>query len=113
MRNNKIIQFGPRPLAIGEKPKGLDTTARYSKEELETMARKFIAQNAPDVKLDNLTPNFGDKEGVNYFFRWENTSQEVEDIHPFIQVGFYKLDSMKFASCTRKFTDYQTKTKRD
>lgn len=93
-RNNKIIQFGPRPLAIGEKPKSFDTTARYSKEELETMARKFIAQNAPDVKLDNLTPNFGDKEGVNYFFRWENTSQEVEDMHPFIQVGFSRGGSL-------------------
>lgn len=87
-KNNRIIQFGPRPLAIGEAPKQYDTTARYSKNELEAMARQFIATNMPDVKLDNLTSRFGDKEGVNYFFRWEDTSQKVEDMYPFIQVGF-------------------------
>lgn len=87
-RNNSIIQFGPRPLAIGEKSKEFDTTARYSKNELETMARQFIAKNAPDVKVDDLTAKFGDKEGINYFFRWEDTTREIEDMHPFIQVGF-------------------------
>lgn len=87
-RTNRIIQFGPRPLNVGEKGKEFDTTERYSKNELETMARQFIAANAPDVKLDDLTTRFGDKEGVNYFFRWEDTSQVIEDMHPFIQVGF-------------------------
>ena len=87
-RNNKIIQFGPRPLNVGEKPKDLDTTARYSKDELETMAKEFIAKNAPEVKLDELTARIGDKEGVNFFFRWEDTTREIEDMHPFIQVGF-------------------------
>jgi hypothetical protein len=87
-RNNKIIQFGPRPLNAGEKGKKFDNTARYSKGELETIARAFIAKNAPEVKLDDLTANFGDKESVNYFFRWEDTSREIEDMHPFIQVGF-------------------------
>ncbi|OGI36040.1 MAG: hypothetical protein A2259_01800 [Candidatus Moranbacteria bacterium RIFOXYA2_FULL_43_15] len=87
-RNNKIIQFGPRPLSVGEKSKSFDTTDRYSKSELETMARAFVAKNAPEVKLDNLTANFGDKEGVNYFFRWEDITRENEDMHPFIQVGF-------------------------
>ena len=52
------------------------------------MARAFVAKNAPEVKLDNLTANFGDKEGVNYFFRWEDITRENEDMHPFIQVGF-------------------------
>ena len=87
-RNNKIIQFGPRPLNVGEKPKDLDTTARYSKDELETKAKEFIAKNAPEVKLDELTSRIGDKEGVNFFFRWEDTTREIEDMHPFIQVGF-------------------------
>lgn len=87
-RNNKIIQFGPKPLPIGQASKKFDTTDKYSKGELETMARAFIAKNAPEVKLDELTANFGDKEGVNYFFRWEDTSREIEDMHPFIQVGF-------------------------
>lgn len=87
-RNNKIIQFGPRPMNIGETPKNFDTTARYSKEELETMARQFIAKTAPEVKLDELTAKVGDKEGMNFFFRWEDTTREIEDMHPFIQVGF-------------------------
>ncbi|MFZ2975841.1 MAG: hypothetical protein WA055_04435 [Candidatus Moraniibacteriota bacterium] len=87
-RNNKIIQFGPKPLEIGQESKKFDTTDRYSKAELETMARQFIAKNAPEVKVDDLTQKFGDKEGVNYFFRWEDTSREIEDMHPFIQVGF-------------------------
>lgn len=88
VRNNKIIQFGPRPLEIGQEPKEFDTTDRYSKNELETMARQFIAKNAPEVKLDELTAKFGDKEGVNFFFRWEDSTREIEDMHPFIQVGF-------------------------
>ena len=87
-RNNKIIQFGPRPLAVGEKGKTFNTEDKYSKSELETMARQFIAKNVPEVKLDDLSDNFGDKEGVNFFFRWEDTTREIEDIHPFIQVGF-------------------------
>lgn len=88
VRNNKIIQFGPKPLPIGEAPKKFDSTDKYSKDKLEAMARAFIAKNAPEVKLENLTANFGDKDGVNYFFRWEDTSREIEDMHPFIQVGF-------------------------
>ena len=86
-RNNRIIQFGPRPLEIGQEPKKFDTTNRYSKSELETMAREFIAKNVPEVKLDDLAAKVGDKEGVNFFFRWEDTSREIEDMHPFIQVG--------------------------
>ena len=93
-RNNNIIQFGPRPLNIEEKSKEFDTTPRYSKVELETMARQFIAKNASAIKLDGLTPRFGDKEGVNYFFRWEDTSREIEDMHPFIQVGFSRGGSL-------------------
>lgn len=93
-RNNNIIQFGPRPLNVEEKSKEFDTTPRYSKVELETMARQFIAKNASAIKLDSLTPKFGDKEGVNYFFRWEDASREIEDMHPFIQVGFSRGGSL-------------------
>jgi hypothetical protein len=87
-RNNTIIQFGPRPRNIDEAPKQFDTTARFSKNELETMARQFITENAPEVKLNDLSPKFSDKEGINYFFRWEDDSRIVEEMHPFIQVGF-------------------------
>jgi len=87
-RNNQIIQFGPKPLEIGQESKKFDTTARYSKAELETMARQFISKNAPGVNVDNLTQKIGDKDGINYFFRWEDTTREIEDMHPLIQVGF-------------------------
>jgi hypothetical protein len=93
-RNNTIIQFGPRPLPVGEQPKATDETPRYSYGELEAMARQFIAKKAPDIRLDQLTPRYGNKENVNYFFRWEDTSREVEDMHPFIQVGFSRGGSL-------------------
>jgi len=87
-RNNKVIQFGPKPMEVGQNSKKFDATDRYSKAELEAMARQFIAKNAPDVNVDNLTQKIGDKDGINYFFRWEDTTREIEDMHPFIQVGF-------------------------
>ncbi len=94
IRNNKIIQFGPRPLAPGDNPKEFDQTLRYSLKELENMARQFILDNAPEVNLDNLTANFGSKENANYFFRWEDASREIEEMHPFIQVGFSRGGSL-------------------
>lgn len=44
------------------KGKTFNTEDKYSKSELETMARQFIAKNVPEVKLDDLSANFGDKE---------------------------------------------------
>jgi len=61
----------------------------YSKDELEKMAREFIYKIAGDTKLDNLSPQYGDKEGITFFFRWEDKSQKLEGgMAPFIQVGF-------------------------
>ena len=92
--NNKIIQFGPRPLALNENTKEFDYTSRYSKKELESMARQFLQENAPEVNIDKLTANFGDKDGMSYFFRWEDASREIEGMHPFIQVGFSRGGSL-------------------
>ncbi len=52
VRNNHIIQFGPRPIPVSEgiQDKEADTTNRYTKAELEVKARAFIAKNAPDVQ---------------------------------------------------------------
>ncbi len=93
-RNNTIIQFGPRPLPIGEEPEIADTTPRYSSQQLEVMARQFIVKQAPGVQISKLAPHHGDKDGVNYFFRWEDTSRKVEDMPPFIQVGFSRGGSL-------------------
>lgn len=93
-RNNKIIQFGPRPRSMGEKPKVIDETPRYTVKELEGIARKFISENAPDINLEKLAQKNTNKDGINYFFRWEDTSRKVEGMYPFIQVGFSKGGSL-------------------
>lgn len=87
-RNNTIIQFGPRPLTASDpQPKELTATLRYTKEQLELMAKKFIAKRV-DVDIAKLVSVYGDKEGINYFFRFEDRSRKIEDMYPFIQVGF-------------------------
>lgn len=85
-RNNEIIQFGPGPFQES-KPMVIDTTPRYDSKALERMAREFIANKA-HVNLSDFTPNHGNKEGINYFFRWEDRTRKVGDMYPFIQVGF-------------------------
>jgi len=87
-RTGKVIQFGSRDLPIGsENEKTVDNSSRYKTEELEAMARRFIAEKAPDVNVDLLTPNHGIKS-TNYFFRWENRSKKTTEGYLFIQVGF-------------------------
>lgn len=87
-RTNQVIQFGPASLQPGEKPKQYDTTPRYTPEQLEAMARAFIAERTK-VDLTQLTPNHGNKGDVNFFFRWEDRTRERQDgSYPFIQVGF-------------------------
>lgn len=86
--NGKIIGFRSRELPIGsESEKIVDNTPLYNQQELETMAKQFIAKNASDVNLDALTLNQSTK-GTNYFFRWEDKSQKTAEGYPFIQIGF-------------------------
>jgi hypothetical protein len=92
--NNKVIQYGSRPLAIGEKAKEFDYDDRFSPKELEQLARQFIRDNAPEVNLDKLIANHGNKDSLNYFFRWEDLTREVEGMHPFVQVGFSRGGSL-------------------
>ena len=49
---------------------------------LQQKARNLIAELAPWVALQDLTPQ-PRKKGDNYFLRWENTK-----IRNFIQVGY-------------------------
>ncbi len=86
--NGKIIQFGTRSLPVGsENEKTYDNSPRYNAQELETMAKQFIAKNAPEVNLEKLSANNSNKE-TNYFFRWEDKSNKTTEGYPFIQVGF-------------------------
>lgn len=87
-QTGNVIQFGPSPAvsAIGDgtaKP-GKESGA-LSSEELEAKAREFISSYT-NIKLDKLIPNHGNKD-MNYFFRWEDRSQETTEGYPFIQVG--------------------------
>jgi hypothetical protein len=59
----------------------------YSQDELETMAREFVAQIG-GVDLAELNPKFDNKLGETFFFRWEDLSRRLDgNIHPFVQVG--------------------------
>lgn len=91
IRNNEIIQFGPRPLtAVDLKPKEeLNSELLFSVAELERMARQVIAHNTR-VELAKLSAAHGNKEEVNYFFRWEDHSRRIEGLYPFIQAGLSK-----------------------
>ncbi|MBI3340539.1 MAG: hypothetical protein HY022_10465 [Chloroflexi bacterium] len=85
----RVIQFGPRPLLTTEQPREYDTTDRYTSGELEAMAISFISTHAPGVDIKALIPAYGNKEEVNYFFRWEDVSgKTLVGMRPFIQVGF-------------------------
>lgn len=84
----KIIQVGTRSLPVGSgKEKNIDNSPKYTPNELESIARQFIAKNASEVDLEKLTPNHGNKD-TNYFFRWEDKTQKTTEGNPFIQVGF-------------------------
>lgn len=86
--SGKIIQLSYINFPVGsDSEKKYDNTSRYNSQELETMARQFIAKNASNVNLEKLTLTQGNK-GMNYFFRWEDKSQKTLEEYPFIQVGF-------------------------
>lgn len=88
VRSGKIIQFGTRSLPVGsEYQKVYDNNPRYNIQELEAIARQFIAKNAPEADLEKLTLNKSNKE-TNYFFRWEDKTNKTIEGYPFIQVGF-------------------------
>ena len=86
--NGKIVEFGSRNLPIGsESEKIVNNTPRYKQQELEAMAKQFIAKNASDMDLEKLTLNQSNK-GTNYFFRWEDRTKKTTEGYPFIQIGF-------------------------
>ncbi len=65
-----------------------DARVVYSQNVLEEMARTFIKTLAGDVDLQTLQPAFSDKNGRNYFFRWEDPASKLPDgMTSFVQVG--------------------------
>jgi len=67
----------------------INAEPRFSKDQLESKARDFIARVSDQINLDQLTPAFGEKEETYFFFRWEDQSKRLADGSvPFVQVGF-------------------------
>lgn len=109
---NTIVQFGPRPRNSGEAAGPVDTTARFTRAELEQRARAFIAERVPSADLARLTLTVSAKRGsvptgkegakpapaatdqpTAFFFRWEDRQAQAPDprviaARPFVQVGF-------------------------
>lgn len=83
--SSQIIEVMPIPEVSFE----VDTTQKYTEQELEQKAREFVTKAASDLVLAELTPAFGNKNGLTYFFRWEDKNKKLEGVQPaFIQVGF-------------------------
>lgn len=87
-RTDEIIQFGPAPMVGDEQPKTFNLEPRFNAEELEAKALGFIAKKAPNADFSKLEASQSNKAGTAYFFRWDDTSREVDDLHPFVQVGY-------------------------
>jgi hypothetical protein len=63
-------------------------SAPLSAEELEQRAISYLKTVDPNLERSNLQANFSDKEGRNYFFRWEDPTKTLPDgMTPFVQVG--------------------------
>lgn len=86
--HDEILQFGPRPLTDEkESPVALDLTPRFRQAELLGQVRRFLARRGGNLNINALTGRVSDKDGLVYFFRWEDQSREVAGAHPFVQVG--------------------------
>src|ERR1044072_1057561 len=86
--NDEILQFGPRPLTDEqESPAALDLTPRFRQADLLGQVRRFLGRRGGNLNLNALTTRVSDKDGLVYFFRWEDESREVAGAHPFVQVG--------------------------
>lgn len=86
---NKIIQVGPAPRTSLDQPTPtLDFTARYSKNELQQYAIKWLKEQG--VNVDEATKGLEfsvtTKDEKGYFFRW--TDKNSTDKMRFLQVGF-------------------------
>ncbi len=88
VRNNHIIQFGPRPEPDEQRPlNAYDFAPRYTQTALSKIARKFADSVGADLVSKPLTESTSNKEELVYFFRWEDKSRTAEGLYPFVQVG--------------------------
>lgn len=104
---NHVLQVGETPGTWGYKTDGsrwfsedkkYDYSANYSQEEVEQIARSFIAKHPSaigDIDLSKLTLETGKKDGgngrVNYFFIWKGEAQKIQH-NPSIETCSEDLD---------------------
>ncbi len=87
-RNNQIIQFGPRPEPDDQSQgKVYDLSPRYSPVRLNKMARRLASGIVLGLDSRGLMESTTNKEGLVYFFRWEDKSRRAEGLFPFVQIG--------------------------
>jgi len=68
--------------------KAFSTASTFSEKQLEGKAREFINKATSKINLDQLSLQVSNKEGLVYFFRWEDKSNKLDSgISPFIQVS--------------------------
>jgi hypothetical protein len=88
------------------------TEKKYAERELEKMAISFIEKVAPTIKLGNLIPTHGNKEGQTFFFRWEDPSRKLSGgIPAFVQVGFSSAGDLVHFVNTVPLLAYESSTK--
>jgi len=90
VNTNDVIKTTEMIHKAGDPQKQYDWTPKYSRLQLEKMARAFIAKYEPGVDLSRLTPNYAYHNNRS-IFRWEDTSRQLEDpnkSYPFIEVGY-------------------------
>lgn len=95
---NHVLQVEETPGTWGYKTDGsrwfsegkeYDYSAKYSQEEVQQIARSFVAKHSSsigDIDLSKLTLETGKKDGgggrVNYFFIWRGEAQKVQHNPP-------------------------------
>ncbi|MFZ3070988.1 MAG: hypothetical protein WA110_07710 [Anaerolineaceae bacterium] len=87
----QIIEIMP----VNDQTVEYSTEALYTEDELYQMAVEFIQQVSPELVLDELTLKPGNKENINYFFRWIDERVKTPDGGPgYIQVGISRGGSI-------------------
>lgn len=66
--------------------------------DLEKKAMELIAKQDGNINFGTLTPITATKNDTNFFFRWEDKSRTIEDVRPFVQVGYTQAGDL--LSCT-------------
>jgi hypothetical protein len=75
--------------------KNFNQEAVYSQSQLEKMARDFVNKTGKGINIDQLPLQSSNKEGIVFFFRWEDSSKTINGGgSPFVQVSLSRSGEM-------------------